>query len=75
MIYFSGPYFTYRTYCDMFLYAKNEQKLCFKESLKTLAYVPLFMSLFLATSWTFPLEVRKIYFLSKSIVSKIPNST
>ncbi|KAK7604459.1 hypothetical protein V9T40_005645 [Parthenolecanium corni] len=52
----TGPYFTYRTYCDMFLYAKNEQKLCFKESLKTLAYVPLFMSLFLATSWTFPLE-------------------
>lgn len=69
MICLSGPYFTYRTYCDMFLYAKNELRFCFKETLKTLAYVPFFISLFLVTSWMFPLEVRDTIFFARLILS------
>lgn len=52
----TGPYYTYRTYLDMFLYNKSEYKLCFKAAIKTISYVPLYVLLYLLTSWSFPIE-------------------
>ncbi|XP_065206038.1 lysophospholipid acyltransferase 7 [Planococcus citri] len=53
----TGPYFTYCTYRDMLKYPLKECKLHVQETLKIVAYVPLFSILYLGASKVFPLHV------------------
>ncbi len=57
----SGPYFTFRTYLDVFRYPRADTKACFKEAVRTTMYIPALAVLHLVISTIFPLQVRIIF--------------
>ncbi|KAL0278376.1 UNVERIFIED_CONTAM: hypothetical protein PYX00_000211 [Menopon gallinae] len=52
----TGPYYTYKTYCDYFSKGYERFAPCESETLKKLKYIPLYMVIFLVSSYYYPIQ-------------------
>lgn len=53
----TGPYFTYRTFRDYFELPFSQHADCLKATIDKLKWVPIYVGLFLLTSYIWPLSV------------------
>lgn len=62
---FTGPYYRYRTFDDYFRLPYSKYVDCFGFTVNTLKIVPLYISLYLAFSNLWPLDVSIVFYCSK----------